>query len=160
MDTNTLLAIGSIITPIVVAVIGVRGEINVRNNRKIQELEQAAKQKEKEERTKQMNDLKAQLEGLSSQIKSISSDISEIKTHNLDQDMAIEELSQSTRMNGQYIHELARLVTVLSEGMRDQHLDGNITKAINEYRSFESNALGEYLSGKKKRSGMLRADGA
>ena len=79
----------------------------------------------------------------------MDSRIEELQKHNDEQDEAIATLSQATRMNGQYVHELAQLVMVLSEGMRDQHLDGNITKAINRYRKFESDTLNQFLTGNK-----------
>ena len=51
------------------------------------------------------------------------------------------------RLNGQYTHELAQLVMVLAEGLRDQHLDGNITRAVEKYRKFEADALGSIVTG-------------
>ena len=71
----------------------------------------------------------------------------DLSDHNVVQYEAIRSLNRSTRLNGQYVHELAQLVMVLSEGMRDQHLDGNITRAINDYRKFEADALNSLLTG-------------
>ena len=59
----------------------------------------------------------------------------------------IRHIMKMNRLNGQYTHELAQLVIVLAEGVRDQHLDGNITRAITKYRHFESTALGDYITG-------------
>ena len=49
--------------------------------------------------------------------------------------------------NGQCTGELAQLVMVLAEGLRDQHLDGNITRAIDKYRKFESEKLKDIMTG-------------
>lgn len=57
-------------------------------------------------------------------------------------------LSAMNRLNGQYTHELAQLVMVLAEGLRDQHLNGNITRAVEKYRKFEADALGSVVTGK------------
>jgi len=56
-------------------------------------------------------------------------------------------LSAMNRLNGQYTHELAQLVMVLAEGLRDQHLNGNITRAVEKYRKFEADALGSVVTG-------------
>lgn len=56
-------------------------------------------------------------------------------------------ISSVNRLNGRYTHELAQLVMTLSEGIRDQHLDGNITKAIARYRKFEEHTLGAVVVG-------------
>lgn len=59
----------------------------------------------------------------------------------------VNALAAMNRLNGQYTHELAQLVMVLAEGLRDQHLDGNITRAVEKYRKFEADALGSFVTG-------------
>ena len=65
---------------------------------------------------------------------------------------SIEELKTSHKISTEFTQELAQLVTVLAEGMRDQHLDGNITRAISSYREFQEKKLTEYMSGSKTTS--------
>lgn len=57
------------------------------------------------------------------------------------------EVENLSKLNGQYTHELAQLVTTLSEGLRDNHLDGNITRAVERYRAFESKAMESFVTG-------------
>jgi len=58
----------------------------------------------------------------------------------------ISHVAALNRLNGRYTHELAQLVVVIGEGVRDQHLDGNITKAISKYRQFESGVVGSFVT--------------
>lgn len=141
--------IGAILSPIFVAIIGARSEITNRNTKKIRELEAEAKAKEAKELKDELKSINASIQSVQEKLEVLDGRIEELQKHNDEQDEAIATLSQATRMNGQYVHELAQLVMVLSEGMRDQHLDGNITKAINRYRKFESDTLNQFLTGNK-----------
>lgn len=141
--------IGAIMSPILVAIIGARSEITNRDTKKIRELETEAKAKEAKELKDELKSINASIQSVQQKLEVLDGRIEELQKHNDEQDEAIATLSQATRMNGQYVHELAQLVMVLSEGMRDQHLDGNITKAINRYRKFESDTLNQFLTGNK-----------
>lgn len=140
---------GAIMSPILVAIIGARSEITNRNTKKIHDLEAEAKAKEAKELKDELKSINASIQSVQEKLEVLDGRIEELQKHNDEQDEAIATLSQATRMNGQYVHELAQLVMVLSEGMRDQHLDGNITKAINRYRKFESDTLNQFLTGNK-----------
>ncbi len=56
------------------------------------------------------------------------------------------KLSATTSLNGRCTSELAQLVMVLAEGLRDQHLDGNITRAVDKYRTFEAKEIAHIMS--------------
>lgn len=139
--------IGGIASPIIVAFIAARSEITAKNNKKLQDLEKKEKQREKDEQQARFDTIDKNITEISANLKTISEDLRSISEHNESQDMSIQSLNKMMRINGQYIHELAQLVTVLSEGMRDQHLDGNITKAVSNYRKFETRALSHLLTG-------------
>lgn len=70
------------------------------------------------------------------QIKILIDEIKEDQVH----------LTRASQLNGKYTHELAILLMTLSEGIRDQHLDGNITRAIVRYRKFEQEVLGDIVA--------------
>lgn len=147
MDLNTISVIGGILSPIIVAVIAARNEYMAKNNKKLQELEKENKKLEDEKLKDTLNKISANVASVSESVSSVESNLKELSDKGEMQDNAIRTISKMMRINGQYIHELAQLVTVLSEGMRDQHLDGNITRAINNYRKFESKAFSTLLSG-------------
>lgn len=58
----------------------------------------------------------------------------------------VAKLSATTSLNGRCTSELAQLVMVLAEGLRDQHLDGNITRAVDKYRRFEASEIAHIMS--------------
>lgn len=58
----------------------------------------------------------------------------------------IRQLATISSLNGRFTSELAQLVMALAEGIRDQHLDGNITSAVARYRNFELTELGNIMS--------------
>lgn len=113
---------------------------------------QQKKEKKAEEDKKQLKELqdKTITDDLNKAIESLNKATSETidfkKTvESLRSDF--ETMAVMNRLNGQYTHELAQLVMVLAEGLRDQHLDGNITRAVEKYRRFEADALGSIVTG-------------
>lgn len=143
---SVLSVVGGILSPIIVAVIGLRAEVATRNSKKAQELNKKEKDLEKKQLDDKLNAISAGIENVTKKLGEMEKQIQDLSDHNDEQDEAIRALNRSTRLNGQYVHELAQLVMVLSEGMRDQHLDGNITRAINDYRKFEADALNSLLT--------------
>lgn len=79
------------------------------------------------------------LDKFTSAVNEIKDAVDEIRE---DQD----HLTKASQLNGRYTHELAVLLMTLSEGIRDQHLDGNITRAIARYRKFEQEMVGDIVS--------------
>lgn len=59
----------------------------------------------------------------------------------------VRSIAAITQLNGRCTSELAQLLMVVAEGLRDQHLDGNITKAVEKYRDFESKEISKLMSG-------------
>ena len=90
---------------------------------------------------------KSAVEKAMTEINNLSASIHDNEELNNELRRTIRHIMKMNRLNGQYTHELAQLVIVLAEGVRDQHLDGNITRAITKYRHFESTALGDYITG-------------
>ena len=90
-----------------------------------------------------LDEVESDIEGLKDQfseaLDKFTATIGEIKD---DQD----HITKASQLNGRYTHELAIMLMTLSEGIRDQHLDGNITQAIARYRKFEQDVLGDIVS--------------
>lgn len=139
--------------PIAVVVVTARMERNRKADAKVKALED-----EKRERKEQ--DLKDKLESIHDEIDATNKRIDQLNARIDKTDQLLREMQEfdkatkedmriltiSHRVNSSYVHELAHLVEVLAEGMRDQHLDGNITKAIAEYRNFEQSTLARLMS--------------
>ena len=142
---------GEFITAIIVGIAGflLKGQLTkIEKARSAQDELRAMKQKEKDDEIKaQLNSIQDAVNTVGSTVASLEKDVKDLKVRDQEQDRIIRSIANTNRVNGQCTYELAQLVMVLSEGMRDQHLDGNITRAIEAYRKFESNALGNFLTG-------------
>lgn len=95
----------------------------------------------------QMLKLKKQLETIEDLCKANSSAVDVLNRVVREISSQQQMLQNSNKINGKCTRELAYLVTVLSEGLRDNHLDGNITAAVNRYKKFEYEILGQLMTG-------------
>ena len=148
MDTfiSLLGVLAPSIASVVVVIITVRGE----RSKKLEEAEKKAAKLAQAEREK---DIDQKLKDLSDKIDKIDGCVSGVETQvvalqKADEDTLadLRELTQHMRINGNYIHELSKIVTVLAEGMRDQHLDGNVTAAVTAFRTFERDTLSQLIT--------------
>lgn len=140
----------SVLTPLILGIIGLRAEWSSKKAAKLKQLEQQEREREKTELNEKFDKLNSRLDQILADTGGIHLEIEALKAQNQSQDSAIQTIALTNRINGQYTHELAQLVTILAEGMRDQHLDGNVTRAIDAYRKFEARALGSMLLGRQE----------
>ena len=91
--------------------------------------------------TKLIAVLTADIKTIKDHLESVNETIQALQGYDRTVKEDLHNFSQSQQINAQYVHELAELVMTLAEGMRDQHLDGNITRAIASLRSFEHTTL-------------------
>lgn len=142
---------GEVVTAIVLGVLGVWMKYQLgrmEKGLKAEEELKAMKQKEKDDNIKECLDkIQKSVDTVGASVLKLEQDVKELKLRDQEQDRIIRSIANTNRVNGQCTYELAQLVMVLSEGMRDQHLDGNITRAIEAYRRFESGTLGNFLTG-------------
>ena len=112
-----------------------------------EKLKELNRKRESDELKTEIQNVGKSLLTMNDALQSLIRDIEELKHHDIEQDRMIRNIANTNRLNGQCTYELAQLVMVLSEGMRDQHLDGNITRAIDNYKKFENKTLGMLLTG-------------
>lgn len=91
--------------------------------------------------------LKSEIDSLSDTINELAETVKQLQDSVQNISAVQKRLISINRLNGRYTNELAQLVMTLAEGIRDQHLDGNITRAVMHYRKFESSALASMVSG-------------
>lgn len=131
--------IGASVTPIMVAVIGIRMEFSRKKAREYDEMKE-------QQKADQAQSISSSFDTLTKSVSELESAVSEIRTTLDDQERNISLIARSSQINGQYTHNLAQMVMVLAEGVRDQHLDGNITRAIETFHNFESEMLNKILT--------------
>lgn len=139
---------GSVVTPLLIAIVGIYAEFNRRKASKLKKLEEESKARKEADEEKKFDDINASIKEVADDLKEVKREMSILKEQNEIQDKSIRAVVSTNQINGRCTYELAQLVMTLSEGMRDQHLDGNITRAIDQYRRFESGTLGSFLTGK------------
>lgn len=141
MDSYRILEIVlSVAVPLLILVAGWLWSQHRENIHKNETLEATIKNTEKSDIHEQLSTLENMINRTTEQLDRLSDKVDSLTTSQ-------SKITSMNRLNGRYTHELAQLVMTLSEGIRDQHLDGNITKAINKYRSFEEHTLGNIVGG-------------
>lgn len=139
---------GSVVTPLLIAIVGIYVEFNRRKASKLKKLEEESKARKEADEKKKFDDINDSIKEVADDLKEVKREMGILKEQNEIQDKSIRAVVSTNQINGRCTYELAQLVMTLSEGMRDQHLDGNITRAIDQYRRFESGTLGSFLTGK------------
>lgn len=136
----------SIVTPMAVALIGLRAEKFQKESKRIKELEYELDMVEKEKMEEQFKSIHTGIDTLQNDVKSIQGELNGLKIANNEQDSLIKSITALNKTNANCTNELAQLVMALAEGMRDEHLDGNITQAVIKYRNFETAILNSLIT--------------
>lgn len=142
----------SFLSPILVVIVTIRMERTRKADARIKKLEEEKKNREEQELNNTIRSLQNSIDAVSKQLDDTESTLASMREYDRIVQASIEELKTSHKISTEFTQELAQLVTVLAEGMRDQHLDGNITRAISSYREFQEKKLTEYMSGSKTTS--------
>lgn len=142
----------SFLSPILVVIVTIRMERTRKADARIKKLEEEKKNREEQELNNTIRSLQDSINAVSKQLDDTESTLASMREYDRFVQSSIEELKTSHKISTEFTQELAQLVTVLAEGMRDQHLDGNITRAISSYREFQEKKLTEYMSGSKTTS--------
>ena len=118
-------------------------------NKKLEEEKKAAEKKEQEEKEEKheqlIKDQNDKIDALAHDIASMKVMIEDAHKADLQTDKKINRLAISGDMTSTKVSELATVVMTLAEGLRDQHLDGNITRAVEKYRKYESDTLNKMV---------------
>lgn len=142
----------SFLSPILVVIVTIRMERTRKADARIKKLEEEKKNREEQELNNTIRSLQNSIDAVSKQLDDSERTLASMREYDRFVQSSIEELKTSHKISTEFTQELAQLVTVLAEGMRDQHLDGNITRAISSYREFQEKKLTEYMSGSKTTS--------
>lgn len=153
---DIVLKIVSAVTPFLLLVMGWLYASAIRKRDKREDankkLEEEKKAQEKKLQDQKDSDREKLIKEQNDKIDALAKDISSMKTmiedaHKVDiqTDKKINQLAISGDMTSTKVSELATVVMVLAEGLRDQHLDGNITRAVEKYRKYESDTLNKMV---------------
>lgn len=148
MDTllEILKIFGDLVGPILVIYVGAKMEFSRRDAAKLKKLEQESTDKKEKELQEKFDSLMSKIDKISAKVDDLEGQIQTMKDVDQEYQESLDKLSKSHQISNEYVHQMAQLVMVLAEGMRDQHLDGNITKAIASYRDFEQQTLSHFMT--------------
>lgn len=138
--------IAGLLGPIAVAWLTWHMNKSQKENARIKELEQKEHNREREELHKRIDGLEEKIDKVNDGLSGVSTSVSTLQRVDEKFDDEMRLLMKQHQLSGRYTHELAQLVIVLAAGMRDQHLDGNITRAIETYQRFEHETLSTMLN--------------
>lgn len=127
-------AISSAIATIVVAVIGIFTTRSNRRSAKEKELQAKLDKQKAEKEDKIIKDLQASVDNLTKLVTDLTDNL---ELHGDE----ITYLSTLSKASIDYTKEISNVITALAEGLRDNNIDGNVSRAIESFRKFESSQL-------------------
>lgn len=142
MDPDILEWVKTLLTfvgPILVVIVTARLEHNRKTDNRVKQLED-------EKRATANTELQNTIKSINDRINTLDQTIKLMQESSKETKNEVQSVVRTCNITSKYMHELAELVTILAEGMRDQHLDGNITRAISSYRNFEHDTLAHLMS--------------
>lgn len=136
--------------PIAVVVFGgimtARQTREQKENSRIKELEKQESDRKEKELQQKFDGINQNLAVVNDRLSDLSSKIEKMEGIDERYEESLKYLKKQHALSWQYTHELAQLLMVLAAGMRDQHLDGNITKAIARCQDFEHKTLSQFMT--------------
>lgn len=137
--------LAGLVGPVLVVVVTTRMNHTLKENARIKELEEEAKAKEKKDLDDRLTKLEESIAKLGEKLEKLEETINDLDSTDGKFDKRFKDLAKQQKLNARYTHELAQLVITIAAGMRDQHLDGNVTNAIDQYHKFEQGILNEFV---------------
>ncbi|MCM1230081.1 MAG: hypothetical protein NC489_08110 [Ruminococcus flavefaciens] len=127
--------------PIIVAWFTAKMNKITKDNAEIKRLEDEKKEREKKDLDDRLDGIAKRLDDIDKLTAGMSSSLGELTDVDETFSDRVDAIMKQQKLIGQYTHKLAQLVITVATGMRDQHLDGNITHAVDQYHEFEQKTL-------------------
>ena len=131
---DTIGVIVNAITTIVVAVIGFFRARSAKRSARDKKLQEELAAKKKQEEDEKFNQLRKSVDDLAKLVEKLDRSVN---MHNRE----INRLSKLSKVEIDYTKSISNVINALAEGLRDNNIDGNVTRALESYRKFESSQL-------------------
>lgn len=131
---DTISVIVNAITTIVVAVIGVFSARSAKRSAREKKLQEELAAKKKQEEDEKFERLRKAVDDLAKAVERLEESVN---SHNRE----INRLSKLSKVEIDYTKSISNVINALAEGLRDNNIDGNVTRALESYRKFESSQL-------------------
>ena len=139
---NPIIGLGASIVLLLVT-----NRINRRNKKEDDARAEAQEvhKKEMKEIMDLIKSLKDDVDAVRVETDGIKDELEAMRKFDLSVKSSLKHVSSKHETFGKYISQIGNVVMTLAEGMRDEHLDGNITAAIQSFRKFEREQLNDYI---------------
>ena len=131
---DTISVIVNAITTIVVAVIGVFSARSAKRPAREKKLQEELAAKKKQDEDEKFERLRKAVDDLAKAVERLEESVN---SHNRE----INRLSKLSKVEIDYTKSISNVINALAEGLRDNNIDGNVTRALESYRKFESSQL-------------------
>lgn len=131
---DAISVIVNAITTIVVAVIGFFSARSAKRSAREKKLQEELTAKKKQEEDEKFERLRKAVDDLAKAVERLEESVN---CHNRE----INRLSKLSKVEIDYTKSISNVINALAEGLRDNNIDGNVTRALESYRKFESSQL-------------------
>lgn len=153
MDGNIVLEVMTALAPWVGAAVAFTFSViqwMVTRRDRIRKEESDRRDRELEKQSKEtvdtLKDMRDVFLGLKGEVDSLATTVRNMQAVDTDVRTDIRRLERYYETNMQHTRQLGHLIMTLAEGLRDQHLDGSLTRAVNEFRRFEEGLYEKVMS--------------
>ena len=131
---DAISVIVNAITTIVVAVIGFFSARSAKRSAREKKLQEELAAKKKQDEDEKFERLRKAVDDLAKAVERLEESVN---SHNRE----INRLSKLSKVEIDYTKSISNVINALAEGLRDNNIDGNVTRALESYRKFESSQL-------------------
>lgn len=143
LDTQTIDFIKTCFVPVIVAVIGYLGIRYQKRSEKEKKLREELEAAERKKNDEMMERIEASILSISTRIDSVAEAVNDVQDETTRQRGEIDKLAAFTQLNLEQNRQISGVVTAVAEGLRDNNIDGNVTKALERFREFEDTQMNE-----------------
>ena len=131
---DAISVIVNAITTIVVAVIGFFSARSAKRSAREKKLQEELAAKKKQDEDEKFERLRKAVDDVAKAVERLEESVN---SHNRE----INRLSKLSKVEIDYTKSISNVINALAEGLRDNNIDGNVTRALESYRKFESSQL-------------------
>ena len=136
--------ITAVATPLLLAIVTFMSERSRRESKRNIELRDELDKQNEKKRQERDNKIDENFELITATLNDLCEKHKVIHDIQEQQQDEINKITQLNELNMKRLRASEAVIIALAEGMRDQHLDGNITSAVAKYRSIEAESLDSF----------------
>lgn len=141
---ETIRDITAVVTPLLLAIVTFMSERSRRESKRNLELRDEIDKQNEKKRQERDTKIDENFERITNTLGDLCEKHEALRDIQEKQQDEINKITQLNELNMKRLRASEAVIIALAEGMRDQHLDGNITSAVAKYRSIEAESLDSF----------------